>query len=304
MFIAQQSLNQEKLESSTVVPNIKPANHALYSQYPQQVMMENLWALQSTLDIEKLLSIYASEINQHINIDGIAFKNDQTQKHWGQTEQYQCSFKLVIDGNFLGTLKYSRKIAFTDSESKDLESRLCVLVSPLRNAIDYFNAMQLAYTDALTGIKNRTAMNESLDREVSLAQRQLGSLTMMILDIDFFKNINDTYGHQAGDKALKMVANCIQNTVRNSDIVFRYGGEEFVILLSNSSSNGGKLLAERIRSSIETIQCQHQNETFSMTISIGTTEFKPHDTKDTLAQRADKALYQAKESGRNQVIHL
>ena len=104
MFIAQQSLNQEKLESSTVVPNIKPANHALYSQYPQQVMMENLWALQSTLDIEKLLSIYASEINQHINIDGIAFKNDQTQKHWGQTEQYQCSFKLVIDGNFLGTL--------------------------------------------------------------------------------------------------------------------------------------------------------------------------------------------------------
>ena len=130
----------------------------------------------------------------------------------------------------------------------------------------------------------------------------------MMLDIDFFKSINDTYGHATGDKVLKTVANVIKDKLREYDIPSRYGGEEFCILLPQTNIEEASIVAERLRSAdetkaIETLkEKEDSNKNISVTISIGLSQLKETDMAEDLYKRADKALYEAKETGRNKVV--
>jgi len=119
------------------------------------------------------------------------------------------------------------------------------------------------------------------------------------VDIDHFKKINDTYGHSAGDKVLQATVNCIQHTIRSSDILFRYGGEEFVVLLNGASRKGATLLAERIREKVEAGECHAERKKIKTTVSIGIASLDIDDGHESLFMNADKALYEAKKSGRN-----
>ena len=122
-------------------------------------------------------------------------------------------------------------------------------------------------------------------------------------DVDFFKNVNDTYGHSTGDEVIKMVAQVMLENTRNSDLVARYGGEEFIALLPRTSKHEASIVAEKIRRSIESIEINIDNHQLRFTISIGISDLKSADSNiDNVILRADEALYNAKESGRNQVL--
>lgn len=142
-------------------------------------------------------------------------------------------------------------------------------------------------------------MDETLDREVDLAHRHKSALSAVMFDLDHFKNINDNYGHITGDDVLRECVECANQALRSTDMLFRYGGEEFVVLLPGVNAAGANLAAERLRSIIEKHVFNSNKGSVPVTISVGITSLTLNDTAKTLIERADKALYIAKCSGRN-----
>ncbi len=160
-----------------------------------------------------------------------------------------------------------------------------------------------AFVDALTGVWNRGALFELLHRERERAQRGTKPLSVAMLDIDFFKKVNDTHGHAAGDEVLKELCARLKGAVRPYDAVGRYGGEEFVVVLPETSAEEAEMLGERLRSVTADLSFQLPNLELPITISVGlATTTSPNDTVEDLLARADTALYQAKHTGRNRVI--
>lgn len=161
---------------------------------------------------------------------------------------------------------------------------------------------QQATKDPLTGLSNRNYLQNELNKFIAIGLRYNRVFSVMMLDIDFFKMVNDTYGHAVGDNVLKMVADLLLSNKREQDITARFGGEEFVVLLPETALNGALAVAERIRMAIEhfsftPLGCQH-----TVTISIGISEFPLHGMKaEELVKCADEALYEAKANGRNRV---
>jgi len=171
------------------------------------------------------------------------------------------------------------------------------------------NALQsLAHKDGLTGLSNRRAFDDKLIADCFHAQQTQTSIALLLLDVDYFKQYNDTYGHQVGDECLKAIAKAISNqSLRPTDLAARYGGEEFAIILPGVDAPGAKRVAERIRNSIFNLKYQHSGSKSSefVSISIGVTSIIPSEKikPNMLIAVADKALYQAKHSGRNRVIY-
>lgn len=160
-----------------------------------------------------------------------------------------------------------------------------------------------ARTDVLTGMYNRRAFFELANSEIALSKRHGRSCTCIMLDIDLFKKINDTYGHQVGDDALKAIANAIAKVIRTSDIAGRIGGEEFAIILPETTANAARLLAERLRLSIANIVISLDDHNVMFSASFGISELDHDDASiESGMSRADIALYQAKEQGRNRVV--
>ncbi|SEL51963.1 diguanylate cyclase [Halomonas daqiaonensis] len=164
-----------------------------------------------------------------------------------------------------------------------------------------------ARIDALTGLWNRGYLNDQLAMEISHLQRSDLALSLAMVDIDLFKPVNDTHGHPFGDRIIQGVAGALNRLSRDTDVVCRYGGEEFAIILRDTSSYGASVIAERMRAEIETLSFRLGRECIAVTVSIGvaggdrfveTAEL----TGDALLQAADKALYEAKNQGRNRVV--
>lgn len=160
--------------------------------------------------------------------------------------------------------------------------------------------------DYLTGLYNRRFFMERFFEEIAWAIRYKEPLSIMMLDIDFFKRINDTYGHGCGDEILKQISSTLLSVLRAEDIVARYGGEEFIILLPNTNSDGAITAAEKLRTTVQNkvFVCKDSDIQLSVTISIGVTIYSGDAelSPDRLIGQADGALYTAKESGRNRVV--
>jgi diguanylate cyclase (GGDEF)-like protein len=157
-------------------------------------------------------------------------------------------------------------------------------------------------TDALTGLLNRYGLQHILAREHAEARRYNRPLSCLMIDLDKFKTINDTYGHTVGDLALQQVAGILKEAVRASDTVFRYGGEEFLVLLPETDLEGASALAEKIRATaaIESFGDREQ-QSFKLTLSVGASSLCAGESGNDMIARADMALYHAKELGRNRV---
>jgi diguanylate cyclase (GGDEF) domain len=158
---------------------------------------------------------------------------------------------------------------------------------------------EMAIRDELTGLYNRRHVLELLDHEKNRSSRGGGIFCLAILDIDHFKNVNDTYGHQTGDEVLKAVATTIKTTMRNTGYCARYGGEEFLIVLTQTGIDGAISGAERVRTQIEKIRFPNIGSDFKVTVSLGLSEYKMREEIDNVIARADEALYRAKNGGRN-----
>ncbi|MFO0669392.1 MAG: diguanylate cyclase [Polyangiaceae bacterium] len=185
------------------------------------------------------------------------------------------------------------------------------LGGPMRMAALVGEAQRLAATDSLTGLSNRRAFVEMVARDVSLAHRHGWPLSVLLLDLDHFKRVNDERGHAAGDAVLAAVADALARTVRKSDLVARWGGEEFVVALSHTAVSGARVMAERLRRQIgdrkvevPSLVTRGAVESISVTASIGVGTLAPGDSLEALVARADAAMYNAKSRGRNRVESL
>jgi diguanylate cyclase (GGDEF)-like protein len=161
-----------------------------------------------------------------------------------------------------------------------------------------------AITDALTGVYNRRFFIESLEKQLSLAKRYDETLTVIMVDVDHFKRFNDTYGHTAGDRVLQQVSKMLGASVRESDVLCRYGGEEFTIIMSRTSATEGYEKAERIRRHIESVRFANiaPGNSLGITVSMGIASFPEHGAEyNVLVDTADSALDKAKKNGRNRV---
>jgi diguanylate cyclase (GGDEF)-like protein len=160
---------------------------------------------------------------------------------------------------------------------------------------------QKARIDALTGIGNRAEMEYRLDQETSAIRRHGGTMSLMMVDIDEFKKLNDAHGHAFGDQVLRAVARQLAMSCRQEDTVYRYGGEEFVILSPRTSISSAVVLGERARRNVQDMQIEHREKMVPVTCSFGISEWG-EGMERTLLERADAALYQAKRNGRNCVV--
>ncbi|MCK9696937.1 GGDEF domain-containing protein [Pseudomonas syringae] len=220
------------------------------------------------------------------------------------------SLKRVLDNRLealLGTMDhYQLK---RDAREREVASRLQGLAARVasmeQEALGFRTHLeeqrQKALIDPLTGLPNRAAWGERLEQEMARWQEEKNSLLVCILDLDHFKRINDGYGHLAGDKVLKIVANVFSKRLRANDFLARFGGEEFVMLLPATPPATGLTLLDELRAAVESCPFHFKGERVTITVSIGLTAFRPGERSDTAIKRADQALYKAKENGRNRI---
>jgi two-component system cell cycle response regulator len=216
-------------------------------------------------------------------------------------------------GKLLGSINLCSREAsrFTRDHASDFLEHLGVIASfCVENTINRARLLRSGFTDVLTGWHNRRYLTVRLGEELARARRDRTGIVCLMLDVDYFKQVNDSWGHAGGDAVLSELAQRIETQVRASDVAARYGGEEFVILLPNTLVESAMLLAERIRNAISKTPFDLPNgETETVTVSIGISEVHPQpdddDLKtlgDSLIARADVALYAAKSAGRDRVI--
>lgn len=207
--------------------------------------------------------------------------------------RYWLSYKFPLDDNRGHRMLAGTALDITDR--KFYEGQMQEYQGRLEEAIRQLE--ELALTDSLTGLRNKASFSARIEEEISRARRYHLPLSLLMLDIDHFKKINDDFGHQAGDEVLRCTALILRNAARPSDFVARYGGEEFTAVLPNTDAQGAYLLAERLRQTVE----EQIVEPRPLTISIGVASLTPGESTRSLVARADKALYDAKNSGRNRV---
>lgn len=221
---------------------------------------------------------------------------------------------LVRHGRVIGSLNigsYSVDRFVKGVRTDFLEHLAAVVAICIENACNLERLKRQGLTDTLTAINNRRFFDQRLTEEMERASREGAPITCLLLDVDHFKQVNDTYGHQTGDYVLREVAGLIRAQLRGSDVLSRYGGEEFAALLSRSGAHEAGEVAERIRQSIAGHRFfdNQSGEAFQVTISIGIATFHPQKTSgaprlkgDVLVGHADRALYEAKSGGRNKVV--
>jgi diguanylate cyclase (GGDEF)-like protein len=301
-------IEQEKIPSpvaglQVVSTPASPANDTVQNrQLAASLRLSNL--LHSSLDLNEVLRLFARELQRELAIKGLHFNEDNLgiDVDIAETGLHRAQYRLEHDGTELGQLQLSRDKRFTKRELERMEIMIGCLVPSLRNALQYLSAMQTATRDALTRVGNRVALEITAEREIAMARRTGQPTAILVLDIDHFKSINDRYGHSAGDRVLIEVAQQLRENCREVDSIFRFGGEEFVVLLSQTEEIGATAIAERIRLAVANMNTQYQQQTIRITASIGIACLNRGEGLPAWFERADRALYQAKQAGRNRVM--
>lgn len=259
--------------------------------------------LQQTLQVAELLSTFSGRIRELVPHDHLSFATPDGEERFacGASGPHACSYDVVLPEQRLGTVTFGREEPFTGGETHALENVLLNLVYPLRNALMYEAVVQASGRDGLTTLGNRAALEATLGRSFAAANRHGDPLSLIMLDVDCFKQVNDEHGHPSGDEVLRALARLLVEEIRSCDLAFRYGGDEFVVVLEKTDVKGAGLLAERIRKRAERTEITTPSGVVRVTVSLGVAMLEPGDTKESVLLRADAALYASKTSGRNRV---
>jgi diguanylate cyclase (GGDEF)-like protein len=259
--------------------------------------------LQTTLDAGALLDFFSRHLTPLVPHDGVRFVNEgaDVDLSTGKTSGRRARVQLSLDKETLGELTVYSAKPLSAGRRKVVEALAASLRHPLRNALMYREAINASTRDPLTGVNNRSSFRRVLDREVDLSRRHGAPLSLIMLDVDRFKSINDKHGHVVGDLALKSIVGCMVSCIRESDILFRYGGEEFCIALANTNLLGACKLAERIRRKLEILVVRTSRTRLHVTASFGVAMLAENDDALQLVEKADDSLYRAKALGRNRI---
>ena len=218
---------------------------------------------------------------------------------------YFVSIPLMIEKEVVGVLNIN-DVDQDPFNVNDLDFILNLsefIAMSISNAVLYEQTKKLAVTDGLTGISNRQSVEKSLQIEFERSKRYNSPLSLILLDVDHFKDVNDTYGHQKGDEILIAFASLLKKACRANDIAARYGGEEFLMVLPQSNAQGAFKIAERVREEMMKISFTGNESNFAVTVSCGVAEFnKDYESINKLIAAVDQALYEAKNGGRNRTI--
>lgn len=267
------------------------------------VVSRTIRRLQTTLDANTIIELFYRELSDLMEPGQLRYQspNDDVLSIGDNSGAHNCQFNLAIEDTRLGKLTVCRRKRYSDEEISIVELMASTLVFPLKNALMYQDALNKALTDELTGMGNKRALAASVHREAERATRKNHDLSAIMLDIDHFKAINDTYGHSVGDSILTQFSQLIKDNFRQSDLCFRYGGEEFLLLLDDANLEQTQHTAERLRAIIENHTFNVPGKTLNLTTSLGCSMFMKGEGLKSFIDRADKALYSAKRLGRNQV---
>lgn len=236
----------------------------------------------STNDYQGKVETYAQKLQVADDIDSLRNLVDELMR---DTRSVQIDITRSRD-----------EIADARRQAEAAESRVRKLQAELEQVSEQVSQ------DQLTGALNRRGLDDAMQREMSRAERRKAPLSVGVLDLDNFKRLNDTHGHQAGDDALVHLIKVVKRTLRPTDIVARYGGEEFIILYSDTALNQAAEITRRLQRELTKRYFMHNNERLLITFSAGVAQFKPGETQEMVIARADKAMYQAKLQGKNRVV--
>ncbi|WP_339802603.1 GGDEF domain-containing protein [uncultured Marinobacter sp.] len=257
----------------------------------------------TTLSLELLLAIFADELSRIVPHGQLTYRhrigNQEFVYSTGLGGNHRCDYQLTLEGTCYGSLTLTRRRRFAEEELEAIEFLLSVLICPLRNACQYTAVEQAALTDSLTGIPNKRALDMALSRDCSIGDRHGDTCTLILCDLDHFKTINDTHGHVIGDHILQEVAEALRAATREGDGIFRFGGEEFAVLLPHTDFESARDVANRIRDEISNISVSCGQQQVRVTSSAGVATRRRGERPQEWVARADDALYRAKAAGRN-----
>ena len=256
-----------------------------------------------TQDIYQLISTFISEARKAVPLDGIEYIEDTLGLHVidGVLCDHRCDYRIRLGEEILGEISFIRHKEFSVAELAVIENLVAGLVMPLRHALRYQQTIRFALRDPLTGLRNGNACYDSIAIEIERARRYRVPFSLLLINLDEFGEINRRYGHAAGNAILVKVASGLDQEARNSDIIFRKGGDEFLVFLPNTAKSAALEAARRLKRSALAAPCKFEGRDLHFTTSIGVVTVLPDDSAFTIIHRADRALYHAKILGKDRI---
>lgn len=300
---------QAKTQSETVAGKVKPINQTgLLAGEKPDLRMQLSEALQSSLELNTLLSVYLENVSTAVKLDGIYYSNEEqgVDATIAKQSTHSCGYRLITSEDRLGEIVFKRSKKFTEKELTVLESLLSPLICPLRNSLKYTTAVKAAFMDPMTGTSNISTLPSTLEREIDLSQRHNQALSVLLIDVDHTGNRNYDFGDVTEDEILSALARRVMQLCRTTDAVFRYVDNQFLVILHNTDKEGTQVIARRILRSVqrEGLEIQGQlpdQEALQVSLSFGFTVLTGTDSSSSLLERAAKALGTAKASGGNAI---
>ena len=260
----------------------------------QTELFSSLQHLHASLDPQEVFEAFATLAGRYLPLAGVQLSFDCQQLQWGECNALGLPRPFLLRGQ-TGALKYYLLQPVNDTTTKVMAQLESLLQQPMNNALQYADIRRQALIDTLTGLGNRRHFERNINQSICRSQRSATPLSLLILDLDNFKQLNDTLGHEVGDQVLTEFGLLVQNTIRASDQAFRLGGDEFVILVEGDKQ-GCARLCQRI---LARLANHPPLARYAVKVTLGGTQYRQGDDMGSLYRRADKALYQAKKAGRN-----
>jgi len=269
-------------------------------------------SLYQHLDLQELFQQVSQILKDTYAIDGFDFNSSigpydyQSNPQTGNNGYFGLSVEVNHQAQKLGSMLLFRRRGFSTHEASSVKKILRSIGGPLSNALQYATACHTACHDSLTGLYNRAALNSMLFSEHSALLESSrfsdNQLVLMVCDVDRFKLINDTCGHVTGDEVLRQFATQLKSIISDDSVIFRYGGDEFVVVLSNQTLTDAQKTAEKVRRHIEQSNYMIDSIPIKLTTTIGVTPHYENEPLENAFMRADSALMQGKKLGKNQVV--
>lgn len=274
--------------------NLEQFNHGMSHTEVNQFMHKLL----TTIDLSRLSEVYFQQLQIRLRLDGlkIQFADQSISLGSWHPNSKSKTLSCLRNGQVFAAIHYGLSRTLANGDWQILQQMHLYFSNPLNNALEHHKIKQFAMKDFLTSLGNRASYDEAVGRLISQAERHHSPFGLLVLDLDNFKQVNDQYGHHDGDKVLIAFTQTLTHCLRDSDFAFRFGGDEFCCLLTDTHAPTIQLIAERINAAVAMDSLLQKH---GVSCSIGSTVYQNHDTSSTLFSRADAALYQAKQNGRN-----
>ncbi|MCL1093401.1 GGDEF domain-containing protein [Shewanella kaireitica] len=280
--------------ATELFPNEYRVEADLESVYPLDLdLVTIIQQLHQHLDPRTVFACFGKIMGQYLPLHGVQLSYKQYHFQWGRQGGYSIEQHLTLADTMV-TVNYNLKAPLVPSQAQRLNQLQELVLQPLFNAIQFQEISKQAMFDALTQLGNRHYYLEQIKKEIARAERNHSTFSLVTLDLDNFKQLNDRFGHQLGDEALVSFAKLLNRLIRDTDQAFRIGGDEFTILVQGDAK-AAAILCQRVLAALEELTTI---ESYQIRTSLGIAQWANNDSEQSLYQKSDSALYQAKAMGR------